>query len=200
MLTAFGPLAKPAPPASDTARESGYSIASRRKTIHEPDTTPMPSRATRFNTAFTALVLALALAASADAQPQASELLGEHRWSQRLLLVFFSDPAPTQLEAWRDAIAASTCELALRDLIVAWLEAGRGGALDGKAVSAAATAALRREFGLHDEDFAVVLIGKDGAPKARYAGEPELSALLARIDGMPMRRAEAARQHDDCSD
>ncbi len=172
----------------------------RRETTHEPDGTPMPEPKTRSRGALPALILTLALAAAADAQQQATELLGEHRWSQRLLLVFYDDPARTELRAWRHAIAASQCELALRDLMVAWLEAGHGGELGGRTVDADDTASLRAAFGIDATPFAVVLIGKDGGPKARYAGAPDLAGLFARIDGMPMRRAEAARQHDDCSD
>ena len=146
-----------------------------------------------------ALATVTVLGAALVARAGPSDPLAEHRWSHRLLLVFFDDASGSAVHAWRDALAASTCELTQRDLIVAWLEAGRGGELDGKTVSAARAATLGRELGVDAGDFAVVLIGKDGDTKARYTGAPDLPALLSLIDGMPMRRAEAARRGADCS-
>ena len=58
----------------------------------------------------------------------------------------------------------------------------------------AAARQLRRQFGVGDGDFLVVLVDKDGGTKRIAAEPPPLVELIAQIDAMPMRRAEAARQ------
>ena len=54
--------------------------------------------------------------------------------------------------------------------------------------------AVRRRLGLQERNPQLVLIGKDGGVKARQSGVFDLGELLALIDTMPVRRAEAHRR------
>ena len=60
----------------------------------------------------------------------------------------------------------------------------------GRAPSALTAAELRKDYGVADDAFAVVLIGKDGGEKFRSAEPVEADALTGRVDQMPMRRNE----------
>ena len=49
-------------------------------------------------------------------------------------------------------------------------------------------------YGLDQNSFSVLLIGKDGGEKYRTSEIPDLAEMFALIDTMPMRRAEASGQ------
>jgi hypothetical protein len=57
---------------------------------------------------------------------------------------------------------------------------------------------LLSEFGIGADSFGVVLIGKDGSEKLRVAGVPDLEAIYAVIDGMPMRARETSANPRRC--
>jgi len=50
--------------------------------------------------------------------------------------------------------------------------------------------ALRDRFGIANDTFAVVLIGKDGGEKGRFLEPLEPTTLFDLINRMPMRRRE----------
>ena len=51
-------------------------------------------------------------------------------------------------------------------------------------------AALRAHFGVEDDGFLAVLIGKDGTEKERYEAPVAADAVFEAIDAMPMRQRE----------
>ena len=56
--------------------------------------------------------------------------------------------------------------------------------------SGEAAQALRDRYSVGSEDFAVLLIGKDGGVKRRAGLNTDLSEIFLQIDGMPMRQQE----------
>ena len=56
----------------------------------------------------------------------------------------------------------------------------------------ASTLAMRHRNDLQapDAGFCAILIGKDGTEKRRYPSAPDLTAVFALIDSMPMRQRE----------
>ena len=50
------------------------------------------------------------------------------------------------------------------------------------------------------DQFAAILIGKDGGEKYRRYDVPELDGIFALIDGMPMRQDEMSQNPVDCSE
>ena len=57
---------------------------------------------------------------------------------------------------------------------------------------------LLSEFGIGASGFRVVLIGKDGGEKLRVSDVPDLAAIYAVIDGMPMRGREVGAYPGRC--
>ena len=53
-------------------------------------------------------------------------------------------------------------------------------------------------FGVGADDFAVLLIGKDGGEKLRFTDLPDLQAIYTVIDGMPMRQGEMRTDTEGC--
>ncbi|WP_190510597.1 DUF4174 domain-containing protein [Leptolyngbya sp. FACHB-321] len=63
-------------------------------------------------------------------------------------------------------------------------------ALLGQSLSSASADRLRQQFGIPPEEFAVILVGKDGTEKQRSQTPVDLELLFRTIDAMPMRQQE----------
>jgi hypothetical protein len=115
--------------------------------------------------------------------------LSRYRWRHRLLLIFSpASQTPAFQELGRE-LQQLREGVADRDLIVFSL-LGDGPSRAGEAVLNRQEAeTLRRQFRVKDDEFRVVLIGKDGMVKL---SEPavQLSDIFALIDSMPMRQQE----------
>jgi hypothetical protein len=70
--------------------------------------------------------------------------------------------------------------------------------LDGHAVDAGESLRLVNQFAIDENAFTVLLIGKDGAEKLRVNDVPDLQAVYALIDGMPMRSREMSADPGRC--
>jgi len=158
------------------------------------------------------LVLAMTLfsgtGSAADSAPGA-EYWQALEWQHRpLLMVVGSGERETQrVRDWEDRLLANRCALAERR--IHWLEIREDGvwrrfAGDHSAGfestrlgQRAAESVRQRVAGLGDGASRLALFGLDGQRK--YLGQPEsLEPIWSLIDGMPMRRAELARDPDDC--
>ncbi|MEL6445351.1 MAG: DUF4174 domain-containing protein [Bacteroidota bacterium] len=115
----------------------------------------------------------------------------EQRWQHRLFYVFA--PSDTldafvatlaRLQAQHDAVAErDALVLALpHEGTALWLNIGR--------LSPDVGPALRERYDVDADDAALVLVGKDGTEKHRYALPVALRDVFARIDSMPMRQRE----------
>ena len=122
--------------------------------------------------------------------------LSVHEWEHRLLLVFApsldSNGWVEQREMWsgrRDGFE----DRDLRIYMVGGKEAGRfytSPGSDPRPIRAASARALRNRFDVALDDYAVVLVGKDGTEKRRDEAPVDADAIFETIDAMPMRRAE----------
>ena len=70
--------------------------------------------------------------------------------------------------------------------------------LDGQVVDTPQVRRLFSEFGIGANTFSAVLIGKDGGEKLRINDVPDLPAIYAVIDSMPMRSAEIGADPGRC--
>ena len=70
--------------------------------------------------------------------------------------------------------------------------------LDGQVIDTSQARRLLSEFGIGANTFSAVLIGKDGGEKLRVNEVPDLRAIFAVIDGMPMRSAEMGTGPSKC--
>lgn len=161
-----------------------------------------------------AALVALGLAAGAPAAAVAQgardqrasrdalrDALRPHRWKHRVLVVV----APTaDLPAYREQLtrlADATPALRARDVrILPVLGAaststpGRPAELALPTLSPARQRAVRRQLGVADGEFRVVLVGKDGGAKLDRRTPLATETLLETIDAMPMGAAEARRR------
>ena len=145
----------------------------------------------------TVMFLVTGATALGPAQAMAAEL-SDYRWEHRPLLLFApTDSDPRLVETMR-RIEASRCDFVDRDMVLGRIVTEGTSTLDGHVVDPTQAQRLASEFGIDADSFSVVLIGKDGGEKLRVAGVPDLQAIYAVIDGMPMRARETSANPSRC--
>ncbi len=123
-------------------------------------------------------------------QPEVTFNLSDQQWQHRILLIFApSEQSPLyqqQQQAWQ----SRSEDMQERDL--KWVEVLANGIsrVDGQPMADASADRLRNQFGIAPEDFAVILVGKDGTEKQRFSQPVDLSEIFSTIDAMPMRQQE----------
>lgn len=122
--------------------------------------------------------------------------LGAHRWKHRLLFVFAPtvDAAPfaQQQSLWATR-AEGFADRDLRIYTVIGMDAGTYRATpdaEGRPLTRESARRLRNRVEVSADDFAVVLVGKDGGEKRRDLAPVEADAIFETIDAMPMRQSE----------
>lgn len=147
--------------------------------------------------ALTVIFLVASAAALGPAQAMAAEL-SDYLWQRRPLLLFApADSDPRLVETMR-RIDASRCDFVDRDIVLGRIVTEGTSTLDGHVVDTNQARRLVSEFGVGADSFSAVLIGKDGSVKLRVADVPDLQAIYAVIDGMPMRGRESSADPDRC--
>ena len=124
--------------------------------------------------------------------------LSDYLWQSRPLLVFAPTGNDPRLVETMRRIEASRCDFADRDMVLGRIVADGTSTLDGNVVDTDQAQRLRSEFGIGATGFSVVLIGKDGGEKLRVNDVPELPAIYAVIDDMPMRGSEMSADPGRC--
>ena len=115
--------------------------------------------------------------------------LNSYRWQNRLLLVFAPSPEYEEVRAQQQLFEGQEAELKDRDLLVAYLF-GEEGRIENITLSAEDVTTLRERYGVGENDFIVLLIGKDGTAKERLEEPMRPADLFETIDAMPMRQRE----------
>lgn len=70
--------------------------------------------------------------------------------------------------------------------------------LDGHVIDAAESRRLASQYAIGEDAFSVLLIGKDGGEKLRVNAVPDLQAIYAVVDGIPMRSREMGADPGRC--
>jgi hypothetical protein len=130
------------------------------------------------------------VAATPDRSQEIEFKLSDYQWQHRILLVFApsidSSQYRQQMQAWQ-AGAAGTND---RDLKLVQILGTGESKVDGRSLSSASADRLRQQFRITPEEFAVILVGKDGTEKQRSQTPIDLAMLFRTIDAMPMRQQE----------
>jgi Domain of unknown function (DUF4174) len=138
------------------------------------------------------------VAASPDRFQEIEFKLSNYQWQHRVLLVFAPSTGSAnyrqQMQLWEADVTGTDALLRRyrkgRDLkLVQILETGES-QVDGRSLSSASAERLRQQFGITPEEFAVILVGKDGTERQRSQTPIDLTALFRTIDAMPMRQQE----------
>lgn len=143
------------------------------------------------------LTALLASAAFGSATSVASEL-SDYRWERRPLLLFAPTDSDPRVAETLSRIEASRCDFVHRDMVVGLLVTEGTSTLDGRVIDANQSQRLTDQYVIGENDFTVLLIGKDGGEKLRVNEVPDLRQIYSVIDGMPMRSREMAADPSRC--
>lgn len=115
--------------------------------------------------------------------------LSSYRWRHRLLLIFSPSAQTPDFQQLANQLKQQREGVADRDLLVFSIMSDGQSRVGENVLSKQEAENLRRRFQVTNEEFRVVLIGKDGTVKL---SEPavKLSEVFALIDSMPMRQRE----------
>lgn len=134
-----------------------------------------------------ALILAVAVALASINQGFAMDSLSNFEWKNRIVLVFGKATDP-KVERQIDVLKEKQAELADRALVVIRIAGDEARAVYGTAVTMDADK-LRTDAKVGNDDFQVILVGKDGGVKFRSKDIVSVVEIFDLIDRMPMRKA-----------
>ncbi|MGB5595596.1 MAG: DUF4174 domain-containing protein [Crocosphaera sp.] len=124
--------------------------------------------------------------------------LASYRWQNRLLLVFVPQVNDARLTEIRQTLTEVECEFKDRDLLLGVFTSNAPSRIGNESISSYDEAQLRAKYGIKYNQFAVILIGKDGYPKTQLSEVPEIEKIFGRIDNMPMRQQEISNRSNVC--
>ncbi len=124
--------------------------------------------------------------------------LDDYLWKSRPLLVFAPTQNDPRLVETLDRIEASRCDFVDRDMVLGVVVTEGESTLDGNVIDTDESRRLAKRYAVGADAFTVLLIGKDGGEKRRATAVPDLQAIYALIDGMPMRSNEMRADPGRC--
>lgn len=139
----------------------------------------------------TLVTLASVLTVMTGVGPSAA--MSNYKWKYRPLLVFAQSDSSPQLAEQRRIVATGRAALAERDVVVVWV-IGNGATAELGPAPMVTAADLRSRYGVANNTFRAVLVGKDGGVKLSSPKPFGTAGLFATIDAMPMRRDEMRRR------
>lgn len=125
--------------------------------------------------------------------------LASYRWQNRLLLVFVPRVEDQRLTAIKQTLKEVECEFKDRDLLLGVFTSNAPSRIGNALISSYDEAQLRSKYGIKYNQFAVILIGKDGQPKTELSEVPEIERIFGQIDNMPMRQQEMSNRPNSCN-
>ena len=134
---------------------------------------------------------AATLLAGAFSAPASAAGLEAYLWKARPVIVFAPSRDAPQVAEQLKRLTRNRDPLAERDMPVFVVTPRAVTALSGGRAPATLQAQeLRAAYGVKDDGFAVVLVGKDGGEKLRSTEPVDADRLTGLVDTMPMRRSE----------
>ncbi len=125
--------------------------------------------------------------------------LASYRWQNRLLLVFVPKVEDQRLTTIQQTLKEVECEFKDRDLLLGICTSNAPSRIGNDLISSYDEAQLRSKYGIKYNQFAVILIGKDGQPKTELSEVPEIERIFGQIDNMPMRQQEMSNRTNSCN-
>lgn len=128
---------------------------------------------------------------SSTSEPTEVEFnLSDYQWQNRVMLIFAPAEQSSAYQQQRQQWQSHTEDSRDRDLKLVEVLGTGGSQADGSPITAASAERLRQQFGVTQEDFAVILVGKDGTEKQRESSPVDPTVFFRTIDTMPMRQQE----------
>ena len=116
--------------------------------------------------------------------------LAPFRGTHRLLLLLAPGKQSPAYEQQMELLAGTEAERQARDLLLGWVLYEGESRVGNTVLDEADAQALRQHFGVGENEFLAVLVGKDGTAKETYRAPVAAAAVFAAIDAMPMRQQE----------
>lgn len=145
---------------------------------------------------FPAMMILMTLpgVSSRDAQAQSLDL-SVFQWKNRLLLLFAPNRNHPMFDALHKSLAARQSEASDRDLVILEILESSASSMNNESIDSETARLLREKFDPHQDEFTVILIGKDGGIKLTRKEETKLDDIFALIDSMPMRQDEMRQRN-----
>jgi len=153
--------------------------------------------ARRFHWGVLMLIVLVTSIAFGQANAVAAEL-SDYRWEHRPLLLFAPTDTDPRLVETLSRIEASRCDFLDRDMVIGVVVTEGTSTLAGQVINADESRRLADQYAIDANTFSALLIGKDGGEKLRVNEVPDLQAIYAVIDGMPMRTREMRADPGRC--
>ncbi|MEM1300652.1 MAG: DUF4174 domain-containing protein [Pseudomonadota bacterium] len=125
------------------------------------------------------------------AAPAAADPMAEYLWSDRPIIIFAPSKYDQRLLDQIGRFSMHRKEYRDRDIKVIRI-GGVNMQVDGTGVPHAPV--LREKYGVPKDEFAVILVGKDGGEKMRVSEPTDPRVFYDLIDTMPMRQEEMRRE------
>lgn len=116
--------------------------------------------------------------------------LDEYQWRKRLLLVFSPSENSELLRQQLDLFLEQKAENKDRDLIIFQIHPDGGLIKNTRNLTKRQAQKLFKQFDLPQDQFNLLLIGKDSGVKFRSREITNMKTIYNLIDQMPMRRSE----------
>ena len=116
--------------------------------------------------------------------------LSSQKWKNRVLLVFAPASDNNAYQQQMQIFSGEKAAFLDRDLVVVQVLATGESYANGQKIDENSAVELRDRFDVSENDFRVIVVGKDGGAKRQDRVPVEAKAIFNEIDAMPMRRQE----------
>lgn len=116
--------------------------------------------------------------------------LSSQKWQNRVLLVFAPSVDNLSYQQQMQILQEQKNGFTDRDLVLVQVLATDKSYANGQPIDESSAAKLRDRFGVDQENFQVILVGKDGGVKRQDTTPVQVEAIFEQIDAMPMRQQE----------
>lgn len=139
----------------------------------------------------TAMAMAIAQIVAGAPSLASDDPLAKYVGSDRPIVIFAPDRYDPRLVEQIGRFSIHRREFRDRDVIV--IEVG-GPFMRAEGQGVPHAPVMRERYGIGDDDFAIVLIGKDGGEKLRVSQVTDPTVFYDLIDTMPLRQQEIERE------
>lgn len=116
--------------------------------------------------------------------------LDDYKWERRVLLIFAPGDSHPEYVQQRNELTGNREGMEERDMLIVYVLRDGDSRLQLAPNKRINEEKLRNRFDLSEDDFAAVLVGKDGTEKLRSEDAISIQRIFNRIDSMPMRQRE----------
>ena len=128
--------------------------------------------------------------------PMSEFNLASYKWRNRILLVFASSSKDVNFTKQIQLFKQHQQGLNERDLILVTVFSKGSSYSNEQLINLASAEKLRQRFNVNDNDFRVILIGKDGGAKRQDSKVVQAETIFSEIDAMPMRQQEMRQKRE----